>query len=311
MVRIPLELPEKVRRRAASAGKIGRAWLADLPLRIAELECRWGIEVGQPMQRGTEAFVAEARTLERLDVVLKIAIPSIDPARQELRILSHAKGVGYARLIRCDAVNNAMLLEKLGPQLHEFHLPETGRMQIICATLREAWMPPPEGPPLATGADKAVELSRIIESNWDALGRPCSERTIELALAYADNRRRAFDPAQSVLAHGDAHEWNALRAPGSTVGFKFVDPDGAIAERAFDLGVPMREWGDVTPEGDIVQAGRHRCRLLSQFTGVEFQPIWEWGLIQCVSNGLLLLRIGLDRPASVEFAMAEAWAAGE
>jgi hypothetical protein len=34
-------------------------------------------------------------------------------------------------------------------------------------------------------------------------------------------------------------------------------------------------------------------------------------LLQCVSNGLVLRRIGLDRPASVEFAMADAWAAGE
>jgi hypothetical protein len=40
---------------------------------------------------------------------------------------------------------------------------------------------------------------------------------------------------------------------------------------------------------------------------VGFQPIWQLGLGQCVSNGLLL--IGLDKPASVEFAMAEAWAA--
>jgi streptomycin 6-kinase len=202
-----------------------------------------------------------------------------------------------------------MLLEKLGPQLHEFHLPEAGRMQIICATLREAWRPPPEGPPFATGADKAIELSRIIESNWDALGRPCSEGTIELALTNAGTRQRAFDPAQSVLAHGDAHEWNTLQAPDSTTGFKFIDPDGAFAERAFDLGVPMREWGDVIPTGDLMQLGRRRCRLLSECTGVEFQPIWEWGLVQCVANGLLLLRIELDQPAAVEFAMADAWAA--
>ncbi len=128
-------------------------------------------------------------------------------------------------------------------------------------------------------------------------------------MTYAENRQRAFDPEQSVLAHWDAHEWNTLQAPGSPTGFKLIDPDGAFAERAFDLGVPMREWGDTIPEGDLVELGRRRCRLLSKFTGVEFQPVWEWGLIQCVSNGLALLRIGLAKPASVEFAMAEAWAA--
>jgi hypothetical protein len=49
--------------------------------------------------------------------------------------------------------------------------------------------------------------------------------------------------------------------------------------------------------------------VLSQSTGVAFQPIWQWGLLQCVSNGLLLLRIGLGNAASVSLTMADAWAA--
>ena len=113
-----------------------------------------------------------------------------------------------------------------------------------------------------------------------------------------------------MVVHGDAHEWNALTASCSTTGFKFVDPDGAIAERAFDLAIPMREWGSVIPEGDLLLLGRHRCSLLAGFTGVEHQPIWEWALMQCVSNGLVLRQMRLDAPASVEFAMADAWAAG-
>lgn len=305
-----MELPEKVRCNAALMGETGCAWLADLPLLIAELERRWAITVGAPVRSGSEAFVAEARTSEGLDVIVKIVIPGIDPARQELRILRTAQGVGYAQLIRSDETNNVLLLEKLGPQLHEFRLPEDRQIQIICATLREAWMPPPEELPWPTGADKAVELSHIIELHWNSFGRPCSECAIERALSYAEKRRRAFDPAQSVLVHGDAHEWNTLRAPDSTTGFKFVDPDGVVAERAFDLAIPMREWGNVRPEGDLVELGRRRCRLLSQSTGVEYQPIWEWGLIQCVSNGLLLHRIGLAEPASVQLAMSDAWAAG-
>jgi hypothetical protein len=48
---------------------------------------------------------------------------------------------------------------------------------------------------------------------------------------------------------------------------------------------------------------------LSKFSGVKHQPIWERAMIRCVSNGLLLLQMGLADPASVEFAMADAWAA--
>ncbi|MBV8737371.1 MAG: phosphotransferase [Alphaproteobacteria bacterium] len=305
----PLQIPEKVRRNAALLGEPGHIWLAGLPQYIAELERRWTIKVGQPVGRGSEAFVAKAHAGGGLDVILKIVIPGIDPMRQELRILRAAHGVGYVRLICRDEVSNAMLLERLGPQLHEFHLPEDQQIEIMCGTLREAWRPPPKGPSLPTGADKAVELSRAIESHWVSFGRPCLERTIELALSYAERRRRAFDPARSVLVHGDAHEWNTLMAPGSATGFKFVDPDGVFAERAFDLAIPMREWGNVMPEGDVVRRGRHRCNLSAKFAGVRHQPIWEWGLIQCVWNGLLLHRIGLDEPASVSLAIADVWSA--
>jgi streptomycin 6-kinase len=202
-----------------------------------------------------------------------------------------------------------MLIERLGRQLQELGLRSDRQIQIICATLRDAWMPIPDGPPFATAAEKAVELAQIIKSNWNALGKPCSERTIDLALSYAEKRRLAFDPAQSVLVHGDAHQWNVLRVPASTDGYKFIDPDGLFGERAFDLAIPMREWGNVLPDGDLLRLGRHRCRLLSEFSGIDEQPIWEWSMIQCVSNGLLLKQIGFADPASVEFAMAEAWAA--
>jgi streptomycin 6-kinase len=304
-----LQLPEKVRRKAASLGELGHAWLANLPRYITEVEHGWAIQVGQPARRGTEAFVAEARTIDGQDVVLKIVIPGIDPNRQELRVLRAAMGRGYAKLIRADDTENTMLLERLGAQLHKLGLPVDRQLEMICATLREAWMPLPEGQTFTTGAERATELAEIIASSWNALGRPCSERTIDVALTYAEGRRRAFDPAQSMLVHGDAHQWNTLSAPGTITGFKFIDPDGAFAERAFDLAIAMREWGNVMPNGDPLLLGRDRCRLLAGLTGVEEQPIWEWSLIQCVANGLLLKQIGLDEPAAVELRMADAWAA--
>jgi streptomycin 6-kinase len=290
-------------------GEPGHAWLSGLPRQIAELERRWSVAVGAPMSRGSEAFVAEARTGDGLERIVKIVIPGIDPMRNELRVLRAAQGRGYARLIRGDEASNAMLLERLGSRLNDYHLPEEQRIRIICATLIQAWRPPPDGPAFPTGADKAVEMSRTIESLWISLGRPCAEHAIERALVYSERRRRAFDPARSVLAHGDAHEWNTLASTDSATGFKFVDPDGAFAERAFDLAVPLREWGQGMPAGGVTWRGRFRCGQLAKFTGVGPQSIWEWGLMQCVWNGLLLHRIGMHEPASVSLRIAEAWSA--
>lgn len=68
------EIPEKVRRKAALMGETGLAWLANLQQHIVELKRRSAIKVKQPPRRGSEAFVAEARTRVGLDVTLKIVI---------------------------------------------------------------------------------------------------------------------------------------------------------------------------------------------------------------------------------------------
>jgi streptomycin 6-kinase len=304
------EIPDKVRLLALSMGGSGRTWLAGLNPFIADLERRWAIEVLQLTPNASEAFVAEARTRDGQGVVLKAVIPGLDPGRQELRVLRAANGKGYAKLIRADETRNVLLLEKLGPQLHALEDDADKRVATICAVLADAWMPLPEGPPFVTGAEKALELANFIESRWSAFGGSISERTRDTALSYARRRASAFDPAESVLVHGDAHEWNTLRVPGSNTQFKFVDPDGAFAERAFDLAIPMREWDNQLPAGDLLQLGRARCLLLARLTGVAPQPIWEWAMVQCVSNALSLREIGLEDRARVPFAMAEAWAAG-
>jgi len=104
-----------------------------------------------------------------------------------------------------------------------------------------------------TGAEKASSLADFIEVSWRDLGEPCSARTIDMACRFADIRCRAFDPATAVLAHGDAHAWNTLVVPGGGARrFKFVDPDGLFVERAYDLAIPMREWGAELLAGDPV-----------------------------------------------------------
>lgn len=303
-----LNVPDKVRRTAKSFGAAGEAWLSSLPEETARIARDWSLTLGEASGGGTEAYVVFAKTREGQDAVLKLTITGIDPTRQELRTLKAADGRGYVKLLRADETANVMLLEKLGPQLHALALPEERVMEIISATLKEAWHARPDGPAFATGAERAREFGGVVAANWALLGKPCPERTFDATLAAARRRELAFDPAHSVLAHGDAHEWNTLEAADG--GFKLVDPDGAFAERAFDLAIPMREWGAVMPAGDPLALGRRRCELLSGFTGVARDAIWDWSLIQLVWNSFLLLQVGLDQPAIVSLAMADAWVEG-
>lgn len=303
-----LSVPDKVRATALTHGAPGQAWLEGLEAQVAGIAKRWGLKLTGHPPNASEAFVAWARTADGREAVLKVVIPGVDPQRQELRALRAAGGRGYAALIASDEAANVMLLERLGGQLAQQAMPKEAELAAICATLQEAWALELDPTGFVTGADRAAEFSGVIRSLWAAQGQPCAAATYERSLEYAERREAAFDPTASVVAHGDAHQWNTLQASDSPTGYKFVDPDGAFAERAFDLAIPMREWGAVLPEGDLRRLGEQRCETLARLTGVDAQAIWEWSLIQLVWNGLLLGEVGATAPAATSLAMADALA---
>lgn len=103
----------------------------------------------------------------------------------------------------------------------------------------------------------------------------------------AARRIAAHDDDVAVLVHGDVHEWNALQAGD---GFKLVDPDGLLAEPEYDLGVIMREDPVELMTGDPY----YRSRRLSARTVLYAKAIWEWGVVERVSTGLLCTSIDLQ-----------------
>jgi streptomycin 6-kinase len=304
-----LDIPEPVRLKALAMGKAGEAWLAGLAHTLRELAEAWALMLDQPMRGGTEALVVAATTADGCEAVLKVFPPAgAGAARGEVETLLAAGGRGYADVYAFDEVRAAVLLERLGPPLATLHLPIDTQIAIICETLGQAWVAPPKGAHVTTGAEKARGLSAFIEETWHALGKPCPPYVIDTALRYAEAREQSFDPASAVLAHGDAHAWNTLLVPGSEPGrFKFIDPDGLLIERAYDLAIPMREWTDELLAGDPLRLGVARCQRLAALTGVAEEPIWQWGFIERVSTALLCLHVGLEGGREM-LAVAERWA---
>ena len=104
------------------------------------------------------------------------------------------------------------------------------------------------------------------------------------------------------MVHGDPHPWNALqvRVPrvGAEAGFVFVDPEGFLADPAYDLGVVLRDWCvqflAAGTAGAAAALARRYCALLSAETGVEESAIWEWGFLERVSSGLYCLELGIE-----------------
>jgi streptomycin 6-kinase len=275
-------VPEVVRNKALAAG--ATRWLDDLPSLVAALSQEWSIGVGAPYPDATEALVAEATLDDGTPAVLKLCVPrATEAARHEITVLRRIGGEGCVRLLRADPERGALLLERLGRRLS---LPLRRRQEILCAAAARVWRPAPDCD-LPTGATKGRWLIDYVERTWEALGRPCAERTVAHALTCARRRINAHDDERAVLVHGDVHQWNALEADG---GFKLVDPDGLLAEPEYDLGILMREDPVELLTGDP----RERARWLAHRHNLDADAIWEWGAIERVASGLLCTAIGLQ-----------------
>ncbi len=304
------DIPNAVRQKAAAQGAQGQQWLERLDSLLRELEQDWNVTVGPTLSGGSESLVAAARPNAGEHAVIKVEMPPYASFANEVRALAAANGHGYVRLINYDEERHAMLQERLGSSLRDMRLPIQVQLEIVCVTLRHAWeAPAPAG--LPTGAEKAQWLADFIVATWDELGQPCSRRLIEHCIDFAERRKAAFDPETAVMVHGDAHSANVHQDPTDMAGeqiFRLVDPDGLLAEPACDLAVPMREWSSELLAGDPAQLGRERCARLSRLTGVDSQAIWEWGFLERVSTGLLLLQVGAEQPGRDMLEVAEAWA---
>jgi len=303
-----LMIPDVVQRKALASGSAGAAWLTALPDLVSDLARQWHLKPGSLLGGGTEGLVMAVTLADGAAAVLKILPPDDMRRAGELDVLLTAGGRGYAAVYAADLARKAVLLERLGPPLALCGLAIDTQIALLCATLRAAWTPPPAGSAFMTGAEKAHSLSAFIARTWEELGQPCAAHTIAAALRAADARAAAFDPQRVVLAHGDAHPWNTLQVPDAPPDcFKFVDPDGLSIEPAYDLGILMREWTEDLLIGDPLVRGRARCAHLAALTGLEPEPIWQWGLIERVSTALVCLQLGLDAGQAM-LVVADRWA---
>lgn len=301
-----------VRQRAAHLGDEGERWLASLPDLVADLERRWSITVGAPLAGGSAAYVARARTADGQDAVLKAQVPGLDFPSQA-RTVAEARGRGYVALLAVDHERRAMLLESLGPSLASLDATPEQAIAVLSRTLREAWtVPRPADAAVDPADEKARQLRGQVGRLWESLGRPCSEAVVDLALRCAERRAAAFDLDACVVVHGDAHTANALRVerprPGAPAGFVFVDPDGFLADPAYDLGVVLRDCCSQLLAGDAADAaalaGRY-ARLLAAETGIDETAIREWSFLERVSSGLFALDLGAETMGRPFLATAE------
>lgn len=300
----PIRLQPLTRAKVGSLGAAGEGWLADLPSLLGELAERWQLEVGRPLPGGSASYVLSVTRPDGGPAVLKVAIDDEGLAEQ-VDTLRRADGRGYVRLLGYDPVRKALLLEALGDSLEQSGLPPETRLDLLADTLALAWLTPPPG---AADADKAGRLAASIDAWWKQFDRPCSAAVHRQALDFAERRRA--DPGEPVVVHGDPHPGNLLRVreprPGAETGWCFVDPDGFVCDRAYDLGVVLRDWTGQLDGPDAKATLRTYARRLAERTSAPERAIWEWGFVERVSTGLYLKSFGADGLADRFLTSAEA-----
>ena len=300
-------VPEVVESRAKAAGDIGLAWLENIDALVAEMEEKWEIHVTEVLTGGSHALVGLAEGITGEKYVLKLDVPD-NPQEEymrEITALKIADGNGYGKLYRYDAQRRACLIERLGAPLKTLNYPIDKQIKIICNALNETWKMSIGNEQLMDGSGGIDWFREYIPDAWERMGMPCSRRVIDQALAYLDDRKDHLDPDHYVVVHGDAHNNNTLITLDG-MDFKLIDPDGIYYEKAYDLGVLMREWPEEYRE-NALKMGKKRCRLLADLTGADETAVWQWGFLQTVSTSLILLEIGQKQLAEEMLRTAELW----
>ncbi len=300
-------LPDAVVARARAAGAGGEEWLAGLDGTVSGLERKWGITVGEVLSGGSHAFAALADGENGEKYVLKIDIPDGDGVefKRSMTALEMAGGRGYAKIYACDCERKACLLERLGKPLSQLGYSVSEQIRIICGVLQKTWEIPVTDSDLPCGGDCVAWFREFIGNECEKLSRPCSGGVIERAFSVLDSREADMNPGEFVFIHGDAHNGNVLADLSG--GFRLIDPDGIFYEKAYDLGVLMREWvGEY--ELEPLKKGMERCAYISHLTGVSEKAVWEWGFLQTVSTALVLYGTGREEIGRKMLWAAECWA---
>jgi streptomycin 6-kinase len=275
-------IPDLVRRRAEAEGMSG--WVDRLPELVAQLSDDWSLSPGAVLSGGSEALVIDVTRSDGTAAVLKLLMPHRQAdAVNEIQALEIAAGSGCAVLFRSDAARGAMLMERLGEPLERAEPSESRRLDILVALARDLWRPAP-GYRLPSGAAKAAWLADFIETEWEALDRPCSEAAARCARDAALRREGAHRDAAAVFVHGDIHAMNALAS--ATGGYKLIDPDGVLAEPECDIGVILRAYPPTRVDAE--------ARRIASFAGLDAAAIIDWATAERLSSAFVCRAAGYE-----------------
>lgn len=257
-----LAIPTLLAKHCATTAK-RKAWLAELPSAIQNLQRRWSLSLGAPYEHAyvSCSWVAPAILADRTQAILKIGMPHME-GEQEIEGLGFWNGQATVRLFQWDQQVNAMLLERCDPGTPLLSIPETEQDVIVAAILKRVWLKP-RGPTFRP-------LSALI-GYWNEQTLKSSERSD--AMLTSEGLRMltamASKPTDNVLLATDLHSGNVLRARRET--WLMIDPKPFVGDRAYDLTQHLFNC-----EGRLQRNPHEVIRRVADLAEVDEQRVRMW-----------------------------------
>ncbi len=248
----------------------------------------WGLTTERWLGGGAGMPTLAVSSADNIPGVLKISQPGVLDAA--VRVMRAAAGHGYVRILAWDAPRGALLTERLGEELWTAAPTLVEQSQVVIPLLRDAWRVP-----LDCGSPFEGKASGLLGILTDLGPRYGTEHPEALLLAHRYVSELAASERAEVVCHGDPHPGNVLRRePGWTL----IDPDGFVGERAYDLGVVLRDacgeivLAEASEPGSGVTFLREACLQLADLADVDPERVWRWGYVERVTTGLYLRWFG-------------------
>ncbi|MFF3688812.1 aminoglycoside phosphotransferase family protein [Streptomyces sp. NPDC002187] len=261
----------------------GDDWLGQLPGLAQEAVDRSGLEVERVMAPGgRSSLVLLVRQPDGTPAALKVAPPSASP-ELERAALEHWNGWGAVRLL--GAADDALLLERLQPDVSLRSLPEAKALLEAAGTVRRLWVEPPADHAFETVAQRTSRQA-VAMREFDDPG------AVELVSAALDARAElaAFAPEEELL-HGNFRQGKVLS--GDRTPWLAVGPEPLVGERAYDLARLVRDRvEDLVAASAGASAARRRVNKLADSLEVDRDRLRGWTLFRAVESGTRAIAAG-------------------
>jgi streptomycin 6-kinase len=285
-----------------------RAWLAELPKLIRDVERRWSIRLGPPYTGGTCAWVAPATLPDNAPAVLKISWPHLEAAG-EAEALRVWAGRGAVRLYRHDPERWALLLERCDPgtKLGEScDLPVAGRLRAAARLLAELHSAPvPPGVELDRLDARMADWADLTEQRMARLRPDFDPGLVDLGVRLL--RELPGTAGREVVVHADFNPGNILAVRGRS--WLAIDPKPLVGDGAYDPWPLVQQVDNPFAYLRARQLVADRFALVADQLAVHVWRLLAWSVARCVEDALWTVENGDVRSGGVLMGHAHLMAA--